>query len=224
MEIDMAKWSRPARFFTYFVKFTGWPVAAIFFKYKKYYMSEKARKKKLPRGCIFVSNHTSLIDFPLYLCAFWTRNIRFLMAEIQFQRAPILSWFWNVIGSIKVDRKTYDFSFIADSIEALDEGDTIGIFPQSRIPLKGEGELPYKPSAALIAMKSGAPLVPVYTDGRYGIFKRTRIMIGEPLYAADADIGAMEDAQAAQKLTDELTKRMHDMKCELEKRFANEHK
>ena len=213
----MSKWSWHERFFCLFVKFTGWPSLILLYKYKKYYVSKKAKKIKFPKPCILVSNHTSLLDFPLYLCAFPQRNIRVLMAEIQFERSPILTWFWRKMGAIRVDRRSFDFSFIADSIAALDNGDTIQIYPQSRIPLKGEGELPYKPSAALIAMKSGAPLLPVYTDGQYGAFKRTRLIIGEPLYASDVDTAGLDDASAAQKITEVLTARMNELRSELEK-------
>ena len=213
----MSKWSWHERAFCLFVKFTGWPSLYLLYKYKRYYFSERAKKTKLPKPCILVSNHTSLLDFPLFLCAFPQRNVRVLMAEIQFERAPILAWFWRTMGAIRVDRKSFDFSFIADSIEALDSGDTIQIYPQSRIPLKGEGELPYKPSAALIALKSGAPLLPVYTDGRYGAFKRTRFIVGEPLYVSDVDTAGLDDAAAAEKITRVLTEKMHELGAELEK-------
>ena len=169
---------KPSRAVTAFVKITGALGAFPFFKYKTYYENKEKQSKKLPKPCILMSNHTYLMDFVLYLTVFPTRYIRFLMAEVLFTKSPALTWLLCKLGGIYVDRDARDFSFMAESIKTLEGGGTVGIFPQSRLPVNG-CRWPFKPSIVFIALRSGAPIVPVYTDGQYGIFKRTRIMIGE---------------------------------------------
>ena len=62
----------------------------------------------------------------------------------------------------------------------------VEIFPESRLPLKGEERpLPFKPSAAYIALLSGAPIIPVFSNGAYFTKKRARVIIGKPMYARE---------------------------------------
>ena len=60
------------------------------------------------------------------------------------------------------------------------------IFPEARLPRKEEERpLPFKTSAVHLALESGAPILPVYTDGRYFGKGRNRIAVGEPIYPKD---------------------------------------
>jgi 1-acyl-sn-glycerol-3-phosphate acyltransferase len=43
----------------------------------------------------------------------------------------------------------------------------------------------FKTSYILIALKGNVPIIPVYTDGRYGLFKRCHVIIGEKIYLSD---------------------------------------
>lgn len=176
----MTNHPKPSRILLAFTKLTGALPALLFFKPKRYYMSPNA-KKRLPKPCILMSNHKSLLDFPLYLVLFPWRTIRFQMAEVLFRKGRLFSWFLYRLGGIFVDRNGLSFDFVEESLEILDNGGTVGIFPESRLPVKGQ-KWPFKPSVAYIALRTEAPIVPVYTDGSYGLFKRARVMIGEPIF------------------------------------------
>ena len=111
---------KPNPFLIAFVKLTGWLPALLFFKPKLYYMEGAPRR--LPKPCILMSNHTSLMDFVLYLLVFWYRNIRFLMAEVLFRNGRLFSWFLFALGGIFVNRDARDFSFVGNCLESLDAG------------------------------------------------------------------------------------------------------
>ena len=76
-----------------------------------------------------------------------------------------------------MDRDAKSFDFVSHSLEVLDDGGIIGVFPQARLPVKGV-KFPFTVSTAFIAIHSDAPIIPVYTDGKYGITKRTGVVIG----------------------------------------------
>ena len=162
-----------------FTKLTGSIPAWLFFKPKIY-----RTKKRLPKACIIVSNHKSLLDFALYLLVFPFRTIRFLMAEVLYNKGKLFSFLLNSWGGIRVDREDRDFSFVSESIEILDKGGTVGIFPEARLPVNGRA-FPFTTSTAFIAMHTSVPIVPVYTDGNYGLFKRAGVFVGEPFYLTD---------------------------------------
>ncbi len=206
---------KPSRFLLAFVKLTGILPALLFFKPKIYYMGEGA-SKKLPKPCIFMSNHKSLMDFVLYLMIFPWRTIRFLMAEVLFKKGKLFSWFLYRLGGIYVNRDAFSFDFVGQSLQVLEQGGTVGIFPEGRLPVKGKA-WPFKPSVAYISLRTDAPIVPVYTDGNYGLFKRAHVMIGEPVV-----LPRMEEKELHQEVYDRVTaqlqKTVEEMGEELKRR------
>ena len=165
------------RFATGLAKVTGYIPAMLFFKPK--IKLAPGAKRQLPKGCILVSNHRSLMDFPLYLVVFPFRTIRFLAAEVLFNKGKFMSSLLHGLGCIRVNREGKTFGFVSDAIEALDGGQTLGVFPEGRLPIDGK-PFPFTVSTAFIATHADALIVPVYTDGNYGIFKRTNVVIGAP--------------------------------------------
>ena len=201
-----------------FVKLTGVIPACIFLKPKVYKVNKNV-KGFLPKKAILMSNHTSLLDFVLYLVIFWYRNIHFLMAEVLFNKGKLFSWFLYKIGGIFVDRDVCDFSFVDESLQVLEKKRPVGVFPQGRLPVDGK-PFPYKPGIVLIALKTNAPIIPVYTDGNYGLFKRAHIMIGEEIYISDYVTDKDISDEELKRLAKILEEKNYALKDELEKRMS----
>lgn len=191
-----------------FVKITGILPAILFFKPKIY--RENKNAKMLKQGYILVSNHTSLMDFPLYLILFWYRSINFLMAEVLF-RNKMLATFLKSLGGIKVDRDAKELGFVSKCIDILENKGTVGIFPQGRLPI-GDRPFPFTSTTAYIALKSGAPILPVYTDGKYGILKRSRVVIGEPIILSDHCKEGLSESEQLKYLTEFLQEKIFSFK------------
>lgn len=171
--------------FNWFAKITGWPLQFLCFRTKIFYEDKRVQGRHIDGSAIIISNHTSIFDYAVYLFVFWTRTLRFQMAEVLYEK-PVLRLLLRCLGGIKVDRNTHDFGFMPKSLSILEHGGVVGIFPESRLPLPGEERpLPFKVSAAYLALESGAKIVPVVTNGSYFTRKRARVLIGKPLFAAD---------------------------------------
>ena len=206
------------KFVTGFVKVTGLP-ALLILKPKFYYMTDKS-PKKLPKPCILVSNHLSLVDMPLYWYHYIFHDLRFLVAEVMFHKNAFMNFILFSVGCIYVNRDTYDFSFIGEALDCLDRGESIGIFPSSRLPVNGV-PFPFKPSVAIIATRTDAPVIPVYTDGNYGFFKRAHVMVGDAVnvneLCPDTDL---PETQRMRIITSELEKYVTSLGDELKKRMG----
>ena len=173
------------KFWNAFVKITAYPVQKAVFRTKVCYEDKRAQSRRIKGSAVIVSNHTSVWDYGVYLFVFFFRTLRCQMAEVLFNKKP-LGLFLKMMGGICVDRDARDFSFVAKSQEILEKGGVVEIFPESRLPLKGEERpLPFKPSAAYIALLSGAPIIPVFSNGAYFTKKRARVIIGKPMYARE---------------------------------------
>ena len=198
-----------------FVKLTGVIPALIFFKPKVWL--KKGAKRRLPAPSILVSNHISLLDFVLYLCVFPFRTVRFLMAEVLFNKGRLFAKFLGLIGGIEVDRDAFDFSFVSDCIEVLDNKGILGVFPQGRLPV-GDTVFPFTASTAYIAKNADAPIIPVYTDGNYGLFKRANVVIGEPFYITDFLKEGESEAESLKRLTEIIESRVYELKDEIKRK------
>lgn len=162
----------------------AWPVQWIFFKRRVYYEDKKDTSRYLKGGHLIVSNHKKLIDFALHMFTFPFHKLYCLMSELIYGHGKFVSWLMNLLGGIRVDRNRYDFGFISKCVDLLDRGKHVIVYPEARIPTT-KRMLPFYPSYIMIALKAGVPIVPTYTDGNYGIFKRTHIVIGKKINLRD---------------------------------------
>lgn len=168
-------------FFNWFVKITAWPVQKILFRTKIYYEDKKAQSRKIKGPAIIISNHTSVYDYAVFLFVFFGRTIRYQMAELLFEKKG-LGRFLKMLGGIRVDRLSYSDSSFSECEAILARKGVIGIFPEGRLPKEGEiPPLPFLPGAAKLALTTGAPVIPIYTNGCYFKKKRARVIIGKPI-------------------------------------------
>ena len=77
-----------------------------------------------------------------------------------------------------MDREGKAFGFVSEALEVLDTKQTLGVFPEGRLPVGGK-PFPFTVSTAFIATHADSLIVPVYTDGNYGLLKRCNVVIGE---------------------------------------------
>ena len=198
-------------FFNWFVKMTGWLPQKLIFRTKIEYEDRAAQGRHIKGPAIVIANHTSVFDYAALLFVFFTRTLRVQMAEVLFRKQP-LGLFLKMMGGIFVDRDAHDFGFMSRSEELLRRGWVVGIFPESRLPLKNEKRpLPFKPSAAYIALATGAPVIPVYTNGCYFNRKRARVMIGKPLHAEDYADATRSEKENIERFTAAMRERIIEL-------------
>lgn len=203
------------KLFQLFTKITGWPVQFLCFRTRILYEDPAVQKRHIRGPAIVIANHCSVFDYAVLLFVFLTRTLRCQMAELLFEKKPLgtlLRW-W---GGIRVDRTGHDFGFVAKSEQILRRGGVVEIFPESRLPRPGEERpLPFKPSAAYLALYTGAPIIPVYTNGRYFRRERAAVLIGRPI-----DPLLFRDGEKSEKeCIDALNTHMRQRIIELEKEY-----
>ncbi|MBR1891513.1 MAG: 1-acyl-sn-glycerol-3-phosphate acyltransferase, partial [Clostridia bacterium] len=180
---------------------TAWPVQWLFFKKRTFYESDKA-KKRVRGGAIIISNHTNLFfDYVLNMFTFAFRKLYCLFAEVLYTHGALLRLILDSMGGIKVDRNSKNMGFIDRAVGLLKRGKLLQIFPEGRLETEGK-LLEFKPAYIFIALKSGKPIIPIVTDGNYGLFKRTCVLRGEPIFLSDYYSGDDPTAEDIQRLND----------------------
>lgn len=197
--------------FNYFVKITGWIIQKIVFRTKIYYEDKSVQSRKIKGPAIIISNHTSIYDYAVYLFVFFFSTLRCQMAEVLYKN-KLLGLFLKLMGGIYVDRNAHDFEVVDKSNKILSKKGKVLIFPEGRLPLEDEkSPLPFNQGAALLALVSGTPIIPVYTSGKYFKKQRVRVIIGKPIKIENLIDNKLDDKDNIRIITEHLEKRIIEL-------------
>lgn len=116
-----------------------------------------------PSGpALIVSNHQSILDPPLIGGA--TRRRIYFLAKAELFRIPLFGWLIRALHARPVRREGPDPRALRTAALLLKEGKALLIFPEGTRSLDGRlGE--GKPGVGMLAITSGAPVVPAYVSG-----------------------------------------------------------
>ena len=114
---------------------------------------------------ILAANHHNYLD-GIVLGVAVPRPISFLVMPRVFRASPLHPAFHRGIGSIPVNLERPDPGAIKSALRVLGGGGIVGIFPEG--PFSREGHLmPGLSGVAMIALRSGVPVVPAAVTGTY---------------------------------------------------------
>ena len=113
-------------------------------------------------GIIIVSNHLHFVDPPLIGASLGRKII--LMAKQELFQVPIVGWVVRHFDAFPVRRGEADRSAMRNALNGLKYGLAIGLFPEGTRSRDGVMRDAY-PGAALIALQSGRPILPVAIEG-----------------------------------------------------------
>lgn len=137
-------------------------------------------RERIPEDnrAIVCSNHISNLD-PITLAIAVPRPIHF-MAKKELFNNKLLKGLIEKLGAFPVDREGSDLSAIRNSMKILKKDGILGIFPEGTRVYEPDIKNA-KPGIGLIAIKTQAPIIPIYIDSKYKPFGKILVKIGEPI-------------------------------------------
>ncbi len=203
--------------FHWFVKLTGYIPQLFVFRLKVHYENKSVQGRHIRSKAIVVSNHHNIMDFAALLFVFPTRTLRCAVAEIMYNKNIFMTSFLKLLGCIKVDRDSYDFDFLDKMKHILDRGGVVEIYPESRIPQKDEERpLEFKPSYVYLALESGAPIIPVYNNGKMFSKENERVIIGEPIDVLTMYNDSLSEKENVKKINAHIRSKIIELGKQLE--------
>lgn len=152
-------------------------VAVLRVFYKLLFRLEATGIEHVPKegGVILASNHISNFDPPT-IGILLDRKVHF-MAKKELFEVWGFGWLITQLGAFPVKRGGVSKESIKNSLNILRSGKIMGIFPEGSRHDQGDG----KKGAASFALRSDAAIVPVAIVGNYKLFRKVRVIYGEPL-------------------------------------------
>jgi len=173
--------------------------------FKRFFIEEIKGQENIPQNTTFILalNHQSYFDH-----FFVPVPIKEKLEKVHFigkleSKWQILQWGWFywLTETIPINRKAEDRRRVLDkALEVLKRGEIIIIYPEGTRNKKKE-LLPGKTGVAELAVKSGAPVIPlglIYKNNKPPALP-VRLNIGQPLY-----FGKNENCQNLREITDEI--------------------
>jgi len=152
---------------------------------------EVVGKEHLPLegGLILASNHLNNADPPMIALAIRPRYPMY-MAKLEMIRWPILGPAFRAFGAFPVRRGEADLSALRAASEVVQSGALLVMFPEGTRSRTG-GLTRGHPGTGLIALRTGAPVLPVAITGSEGVgwpwlflkprsIRHITVTIGEP--------------------------------------------
>jgi 1-acyl-sn-glycerol-3-phosphate acyltransferase len=148
-------------------------------------------------GVVLVANHVSYWDPVVVICAF-KRKVYF-MAKAELFKIPVVGYVVGISGAFPVRRDRTDRNAIRTALRLLEEGEVVGVFPEGTRSHSGEMLKPHL-GAAMLALKSGAPVLPVAVSGTRGFWGKIRVRVGRPIPVESFKTGSRGDLESLSDL------------------------
>lgn len=164
---------------------------------------------------IVCCNHKSVFD-PILLVLPFPRQINYMAKEELFtDHGALAGGFLRLLGAFPVRRNTGDVASVRTAEQILERGGVVGIFPQGGCV--AENSMSHmKAGAAMLAVRTGAPILPVsiYCDGKPFLFKRVTVRYGSVIRCRDsgAPVGVRKEIRACASLVAERINAMLEEK------------
>ena len=130
-------------------------------------------------GCpaVFVANHQSYFDIPVLLS--WLDRPHPLVAKQEIRKLPLIRSWMKLLDCVFIDRENPRQSVAALGEAArnmAERGRSFIIFPEGTRS-RGDRVGEFKNGGFRVALKSGAPVVPVVIDGTYRVMEANHMWI-----------------------------------------------
>lgn len=165
-------------------RITGMWMWLIWFRPKHIYIN---KKYKIKGGAQLCYNHSSPYDVMFAQMSVLFRRHHIVAIKDVFEKKGNRFILEHLLA-IPVDRENFSVESYKKIVRVLQNGGLIDIFPEGTLEKTVDEFLEFKDGPALFALKSNAPLIPIYMKPRKNIFERKRFYIGDPINLSELNI------------------------------------
>ena len=227
MRARAARWlttakSQASRRWWAFANRWAYPVAArgsaLFFYTFTRWQVRHADRVPATGAVMVISNHLHIVDPPIVVGG--TRRKLFVMAKRELFDVFFAGGYFRAMGTFPVNRFGADIAALRQARNVLRDGGALLMFPEGTRS-RGGGMRPALPGAAMVALMSGAPIVPCAITGSEAIRfpdllwawtrghrPRVTLDVGEP-FTLPAELKA--DSAGAEAAIDYMMRRVADL-------------
>lgn len=157
---------------------------------------------------LLCANHSSNWDPVLMVAALSKCTKLRIMAKEQLFRIPVVKSFVSKMGAFPVNRGHSDIAAVKTSIQCLRSGFHLLVFPEGT-RVKNPGKAPVKGGVAMIAIRSGVKMLPVFIGTTKKLFQHVPVIFGKPY--TPVYTGRKGTAEEYQSNADEIMRQAYEL-------------
>lgn len=141
---------------------------------------KKVGEENIPKqgAYIMCANHVSNWDPPILVAC--TKRKMYIMAKAELFKNNFIKWLARKCLVFPVKRGKMDIESIKFSLKVLKDGEILTIFPEgTRNGMEKNKKA--QNGAAFMALRTGAPVIPVGIQGKMKPFHKVKLNYGKPL-------------------------------------------
>ncbi len=169
-------------------------------------IGKKNFKSLKGQNYIISCNHTSNMD-PVMLDIVFHKKHR-ILAKKELYKNKFFGWILKRLGAIPVDRQNVEPKSIKEVLSALNKKENVLIFPQGTRATVDIRDGSAKEGVAMFSIRTGTPVIPMMFNKKIKIFKRTKLLIGEPIYP---DQERKRDKEYLVEFSNLIVEKMNDL-------------
>lgn len=146
------------------------------------WINKKELRKFRGKPVILAMNHRSAFDGPLLIVDVWRKT--YFWSKGELFKGGFKSWFFKSFGCIPV-KSDAELALMRDSQKVLQKNGLLAVMPEGHRSFNTEGEVKIQNGVAMVALRSGVPIIPVVTDRPMRLFRLTRIKVGTAIDVAE---------------------------------------
>ena len=132
---------------------------------------------------VVIANHQHALDPVVMAMGIPKEQIVFL-AKKELGSKPFIRNLLIRVHCIMVDRHNVDMEAMRACMKAVKMKKILLIFPEGTRHHKGQMEQ-IESGTAMIALRSKCPIIPIYFDRKLSLFRRTNLIVGDPIPTED---------------------------------------
>ena len=150
-------------------------------------------------GVVICANHQHFLDCVCLAAQLRKRRLTFL-AKAEALKNPLFNRILGDkgMGAIPIKRGEADLTAMRAALKAVADGEALAIFPQGTRS-RDNSPTPMLNGVSMIAVRAGAPIVPIFIEGPYRFFRRFDVRVGKPVDISD--LGRRCDAATLEEVT-----------------------
>ena len=129
-------------------------------------------------AAVICANHIHLLDSVTIVIHI--KRMIYIMVKKELMKSKIGYWFFDKLGCFAVDRGKGDVKAIEDAEGHVKDGDLLMIFPEGKRNGMAKG-IKMKKGAAMVALQTKTPIIPVGISGSFIPFTKIKIRFGKPM-------------------------------------------
>lgn len=155
-------------------------VYVVYFALLPIYRMKFRGMENIPCGAAVVcGNHTARVDaVVVFLALFRHKERPAVIAKAELFKNPIAKRFFTFMGAFPVNRGKADLTAVKKSLSVLKAGQKLIIFPEGTRVKEGNAEA--KSGAAMMAIRTNSPVLPVYITPGKKAFRGCTVTFGQP--------------------------------------------